>query len=105
MKFLFFFLSLFMLYMSCLPCGDTNTCNAKAPAEISATDNHQQHKHDSDICSPFCTCACCATSVLYSAFYKEQAIKVVAQSEKYPLYNIAFTTQAASNIWQPPKLS
>jgi len=105
MKFLFFILSLFMLYMSCLPCGDSKECNVKTPTEISATDNHQQHNHDAETCTPFCTCSCCAASTFYSTFSKAQATKVTFQSEKYPLYNVTFNTETHFSIFQPPKIS
>ena len=94
-----------MLYLSCLPCGDSKDCNIKVPTEISATDNHQQHNHDTETCTPFCTCSCCAASAFYSTFSRTQATKVVLQSEKYPLYNVAFNTEAHYAIWQPPQLS
>lgn len=104
MKFLFFILSLFMLYLSCLPCGDSTECNVKAPTEISATDNHQQHNHEAETCTPFCTCTCCAASAFYSANSKVQSVKSFS-SEKHPLYNVAFNTEAHYSIFQPPKLS
>ena len=105
MKFLFFLLSFFMIYLSCMPCGDSEDCNVKAPTEISSTDNHQQHNHEAETCTPFCTCSCCPASAFYSALSKAQATKVVFQSEKYPLYNIAFNTEVFCKIWQPPQLS
>jgi len=42
MKFLFFITGFFLLYLSCLPCGDSKECNVKAPAEFSANDDHQR---------------------------------------------------------------
>ena len=39
------------------------------------------------------------------ANYIPQGIEVEFQSEKYPLYNVAFSTEAQNSIWQPPKLS
>jgi len=76
-KFFFFILSGFMLYMSCLPCGDGIECNEKAPIEISATDNHREHNHESEACTPFCTCSCCAVSIFYSGFSKIQDVKFI----------------------------
>ena len=105
MKFFFLILSFAMLYMSCLPCGDSKECNAKTEAKISATDNHEQHKHNAEACTPFCTCSCCAASVFYSHFSKAQVNKVMLSSEIFPLHNVAFTTEAHKSIWQPPRLS
>jgi len=95
-----------MLYISCLPCGYRIECNVRTEAKISgANDNHQQHKHNTEACSPFCSCSCCAASAFYSPLSKAQINKVEFQSEKYPLYNVAFSTEAQNSIWQPPKLS
>lgn len=105
MKFLFSILSLFMLYMSCLPCGDSKECNIKTEAKISATDNHQQHEHQSEACTPFCTCSCCAASAFYSPLSKIQASKILLLSEKHLLLNEDAKTDIFSSIWQPPKIS
>ena len=92
--------------MSCLPCGDSKECDIKkSEAKISATDNHQQHKHDTEACTPFCTCSCCAVSIVCTPFSKAQINKAVSHSVKYPIYNVAFNAGAHSSIWQPPKIS
>ena len=105
MKFLFFIMGFLLLYLSCLPCGDSRECNVNAQVKISATDNHQEHKHTSESCTPFCTCSCCAASAFFSTFSKAQATKVIFQSEKYPLYNVTFNTETHYSIFQPPKIS
>jgi hypothetical protein len=105
MKPIFFILSGFMLYLSFLPCGDSVECNAKTEMKITTTDNHQQHEHQTEACTPFCSCSCCAASVFYSALSKIQASKIVFQSEKFPLLNEDANTDVFSSIWQPPKLS
>ncbi len=94
-----------MLYLSCLPCGDIGECNVKPEAKIYTIDNHKQHNHESEACSPFCICSCCATSAYYTPFTKYLVSKVVFQSEKYPLYNVAINAEAHYSIWQPPKIS
>lgn len=105
MKFLFFILGSLMLYMSCLPCGDSRDCNVRSAVNISKAGNHQNHGHQSETCTPFCTCSCCTASAFYTPFIKYQVSKVVFQSEKYPLYNVAFNAEAHYAIWQPPQLS
>ncbi|OSZ77177.1 hypothetical protein CAP36_12240 [Chitinophagaceae bacterium IBVUCB2] len=91
--------------MSCLPCGDIQDCNVKTEAKISATDNHQQHNHDAETCTPFCTCSCCAASAFSSPFSKAQATYVAFQSAKHLLYDVAFNSEVFSSIWQPPQIS
>lgn len=88
-----------------MPCGDIQDCNVKVESKISATDNHQQHNHDAESCTPFCSCSCCAASVFFSPFAKTQAAQVAFQSTKYSLYDVAFNSEVFSSIWQPPKLS
>jgi hypothetical protein len=103
-KFLFGFLALFLLYLSCIPCSDKVECNTKTEVRVSSATNHQEHNPAMEICTPFCTCSCCPASAFYSPFNKIQATKIVFQPEKFPFYDVAFTTQAYYSIWQPPKL-
>ena len=105
MKGMFFILSLFMLCMSCMPCGDRTDCNVKAPTTITAADDHQQHNHEEETCSPFCSCACCAASVYQTVFFKIPTPKISFRAEKYASYQTAFTTELSCSIWQPPQLS
>jgi hypothetical protein len=105
MKFLFFFLGFFLLYLSCLPCSDSTECNAKAEVKISASTNHQEHNHTKEACTPFCTCSCCAASAFYNSLNKVQAVKIAFQSEKYPLHNENFNSEVSYSIWQPPKIA
>ena len=104
MKFLGFIFAVYLLTLSCLPCGDMNECNDKAAQTISATTDHQQHKHSKEACTPFCSCSCCAASGFYVSFSKTQSPKLFQQSEKYPSHNISFLSQEFSSIWQPPKI-
>ena len=67
--------------------------------------DHQQHNHTEEACSPFCTCSCCAASAFYAATPKTTATKVFIQTDKYPLYSVAFNTEVYYAIWQPPKLA
>lgn len=94
-----------MIYLSCLPCSDSKECNVKAEVKISSSTNHQEHNHTKEACTPFCTCSCCAASAFDSPLSKIQATKVIFQSEKYSLYNVASNTEVYYSIWQPPKLA
>ena len=104
MKFFTLIMSLFLLYISCLPCGDRLECNAKTEQKISANTNHQQHKHTSEACTPFCTCSCCAASILFLSLTKAQSPKLIFTLKNYPIVNDSFFSQDFSFIWQPPKL-
>ena len=106
MRFFFSILSFAMLYMSCLPCGDSQECLVKTEAKISVPPEHEQHSHEAEACTPFCTCSCCPTSVVSGAFAKAQLEMLETPGHiKFPLFDISFQSEVVSHIWQPPKLS
>jgi hypothetical protein len=80
-------------------------CNSKTELKIIAKDNHQQHNHDTEACTPFCACSCCAASAFYSSLSKIHTSKIVFLSEKYSLLDEDAHTEVYSAIWQPPQLS
>lgn len=96
----------YMLCLSCLPCNDSIECNVKEQATISVvTDDHSDHNH-TEACTPFCACACCASTTWYVPYIKAQENKItLVQQVKYPVYNTSFTSQVHSAIWQPPKMA
>jgi len=98
-------MSFWLLFLSCLPCGDRLECSAKTEATISANKDHKQHQHQGEHCTPFCTCSCCATSAFpqaapYFSFHKQ-----AFEKKTYPVYNAPFCGEVSFAIWQPPKLS
>ncbi|MEO5948166.1 MAG: DUF6660 family protein [Chitinophagaceae bacterium] len=104
MKFFSLILSFLLLYMSCLPCGDTQECNEKALQTIVATNNHQDHQHSTEACTPFCSCSCCSASVVSQPITKNQLAKIFADTPKFPFQTDSFLSQEFSSIWQPPKI-
>lgn len=105
MKLLFLFLSLYLLVLSCIPCNDSKECNMATPVEVYASNNHQEHNHSKEACTPFCTCSCCAASAFYNPISKAQIVKEDFQSIKYPIHNENLNTEVSYSIWQPPKIA
>ena len=105
MKFFSLIFSFFLLYISCLPCGDPQECNEKALQSIAASASHQDHQHSSEACTPFCSCACCAASVVYQPVANYQHASSLAGLQKFPIQKDSFLSQKFSAIWQPPKIS
>jgi hypothetical protein len=107
MKFLFLFLGFYLLGLSCLPCSDSKECSTDTGVTVtfSAVNNHQEHNHTREACTPFCTCSCCAASVFYSPLNKIQVIKAIFPSEKYPLFQEDNISDTLNSIWQPPKIA
>lgn len=106
MKIFKLILSLYILTLSCFPCGDVRECNDQAELEISAASEHKDHAHTTEACTPFCTCSCCAASTVFqysAAIVNTQ--KVVFASLKYPGYKISDRPEVSFTIWQPPKIA
>lgn len=106
MKFFAYFMALYILVLSVVPCSDVhNNCNdKKATTELTQNHDHQQDKDDN--CSPFCTCTCCSANVIALDF-KPFQIKNPTQfsfSQKVATRNFSFISNFYGNIWQPPKI-
>ena len=103
MKFLATILALFILSLSALPCDDVSYNNQQSET-ISEIVNLDNHSH-SDMCSPFCMCACCGQTFSSSFTYYSLALHVPVSVEKFPIYNASFVSEVYLSIWQPPKIS
>jgi hypothetical protein len=62
MKFLAIILSVYVMWLTVMPCIDKPTDNSVHAVEICSQDQSNQHINDLDLCSPFCTCNCCQTN-------------------------------------------
>jgi len=105
MKFFFLILGTFMLYLSCIPCGDSKDYNVRTTTSISSSTDDQKQTHSMESCTPFCTCSCCAAPIFVSASSKVLNEKVVFQIVKYPNYKMPFNAEVHYSIWQPPQIS
>ena len=76
--------------------------NGKAVIEKSSTSN-QQHK-ETDPCSPFCTCNCCAGfTFLFTSLKLQPVIHVI--KKQYCFYLSYPATEISLPVWQPPQIS
>ena len=76
--------------------------NGKAVIEKSSTSN-QQHK-ETDPCSPFCTCNCCAGFTFLLTLLKLQPVIHVIKKQ-YCFYLSCPATEISFPVWQPPHIS
>lgn len=105
MKIFTFIMSCYLLFLTCVPCGDGQECNVKSEVNISATTSHENHDHSEEACTPFCTCSCCPSYAFCNPLVKSFVVKPAFQSQKYHVFNITFYTEVFYNIWQPPQLT
>jgi hypothetical protein len=68
---------------------------------------HQQHPHDEEACSPFCSCACCGQTIPgHVSIARYSNNKVYLPGKTHPLTPDHFIeSDFFGNIWQPPKIS
>jgi len=106
MKLFQLILSFYILLLSCFPCGDRLECNEKNELKISASLEHKAHSHETESCTPFCTCSCCAAStVLYYSSASVKVPKVDFAIIQFPHYADSFRPELSFSIWQPPKIA
>jgi len=103
MKAFAYILSFYILVLTAIPCIDVPKDNTLRKVELSKAISDKQDK-DSDHCSPFCTCLCCASSIIYQV-YAFQFDNLSLIQKHYSEYKSDFISNNYSTIWQPPKLS
>jgi hypothetical protein len=101
MRHLAFILSFYLFALNLAPCADYVTSDNYARTEISqAVDDHQHQ--GVDLCSPFCICQCCHTSVTqFQVSNIKFEINFISTQDFFYLNGIEkeFTT----SILQPPR--
>jgi hypothetical protein len=108
MKFFWLFFSLLLSTLSVFPCGDSLECKTKTESKIPENTDHEKHNHESEQCTPFCSCACCGITVFQfqklAYNFKTKTI-LYNQKNKIIFYSFIYKKQVAYKIWQPPKIS
>ncbi len=104
MKLLVYILSIYILVLAAVPCIDVHHDNNVNATELLQDKGHN-NPNELDYCSPFCTCSCCVSILIFVInsiilpsfflFYKRNYLKSRTLSYIYSVL---------SSIWQPPKL-
>lgn len=103
MKFFALIMASLVLLLSFTPCMDESANSTKAKAEFSKV-HDQQKDNDTDNCSPFCTCNCCAGFTFNIFPFKIEYLDFLSSLKK----GVILPTKVsgiALPIWQPPQLS
>lgn len=99
-----FILNMLMLVMILVPCRDHDDHVRTAGANPQFYAATQDHGQTDDICSPLCTCSCCA-SVSPMVHKPVVGAFIAAQgARKFPAYFAAEYAAERSAIWQPPRI-
>ncbi len=104
MKIVALIMAFLVLALSVMPCADAGTAfnDGKAKSEITKATDRQDHD-DSDACSPFCHCACCAG---FSINHFIASIIVIPPYGSNPTGSFlpAAVIEVVLPIWQPPQI-
>ena len=92
-----------MLVLTCVPCNDTDELVFDTGTLITQQTNSSHHEH-TDMCSPFCACACCHVSSLEPPQSSYSAEVGVNEDKDIPSLENFFIQDCDINIWQPPKI-
>lgn len=94
-----------------MPCSDQEECTNENKVEqsiITQNNEHNQHDHPNEQCTPFCICNCCGAHSFnaHTAYFQIKVNTFFADKEKQKsIYNYIYLNDFSSTIWQPPKLS
>jgi hypothetical protein len=101
MKLFALILSLYIIFLTTLPCADglmENRCHSRE--HVSGQGDSHQH---CDRCSPFCTCDCCASHVV--PIENTVHFEYSALPEPFIFfYSSDYHLSTYSSIWHPPKI-
>ncbi|SEK51422.1 hypothetical protein SAMN04487910_0701 [Aquimarina amphilecti] len=103
MRFLTATLSVFLLFMSIMPCSDS--FNLEHQDELSITDKQHDHSNDTDdSCASLCICACCGLTITYELIkpFDIEINSMIISNDDFtnqPKYTFFYLP----NIWQPPQ--
>ena len=101
----------YLISLSAFPCSDNEECNTISKTEItkiSQSINHDEHSHQNEQCTPFCTCNCCGVHSfkLENPYFSSNENRVVKNKSKLiNTYAFVYSNGFFSTILQPPKLS
>jgi len=104
MKIIAFIMAFLVLALSIMPCADISNAAYESKSKASvAKSNSQKSDPQQDDCSPFCSCACCASlsvnhsiaSIAATISYKERTKTAHSPTD---------IIKVSLPIWQPPQL-
>ena len=97
-------MALIVLALSVMPCGDKASAfnHGKIKLELTASSHHNNPQTDN--CSPFCQCNCCAGFSIKHSFPSITNISHSYSSKPKATYLLSPASEVALPIWQPPQL-
>jgi hypothetical protein len=104
-RYISFLLASYILVVVCMPCNDDEVCIDEAKNPIaSVVEEHEHSPSEVDLCSPFCICNCCHSTISQPkyfsfGFHPMENTDFNATIKPHSIQSISYS------IWQPPKLA
>lgn len=93
-----------VLVLSCMPCADAASfLKSNKQKHETVKTAHQQEHENTDTCSPFCHCACCAGFSVNHTIAGVNAIVFYAEIPKTSFLP-SKVIEIALPVWQPPQI-
>jgi len=103
MKLVAIILSIVTLTLSAIPCDDEVVFESEQSTSISQDSDHSNH-NGIDLCSPFCSCVCCASITLEPKILNGALISGIPSKKIRTFYVASFNSNYLSQIYQPPQV-
>ena len=104
MRFTAFVFSIYIFALALMPCSDNADHSHNGDNQIAITQTHSDTaEHHADMCSPFCLCQCCQTSVVELSLPFIPTAPAMFESAQSS-YNRNFQS-GFSNIFLPPPMA
>ena len=104
MKILAIIISIITITFSALPCDDDAVIAPQQTAVISQGADFENNAYI-DLCSPFCSCACCTISISEPTNLTEILVyTIIPAKELGTHYEVSFFNNYFSTIDQPPQV-
>ncbi len=103
MKGIALILSVLMLALSLRPCSDG--LNEEHADDVAIEKNHDHSSDMEDSCPSLCICNCCGIAVTFEAIerFDIKLITEIVSQDLDTFYNMSFSHNHLSRIFQPPK--
>ena len=104
MKIIAILLSIYFLGLNFTPCNDADTIANNINNEVFIADFDNSPSHDSsDLCSPFCQCACCHINTIdFGNNTFESIVKTISSKIYYQYHNLG--KEISNSVLQPPRV-
>ncbi|WP_409021155.1 MULTISPECIES: DUF6660 family protein [unclassified Dyadobacter] len=96
---------IYTVVLACAPCTDKVSGPSQASFNKKIETEGKSDHHLPDLCTPFCNCVCCASTLLHQRVEPTQQNRALTLDHVSAFYYLRFEASSElASIWQPPRL-